>query len=146
MVFREEPMLPFSKIKHVCFDVEDIEAAEGLFARILGVSSTGITTMPLEGGKGFVKTTFFHLEKGSIELAYHDLPWSWKDSPIITMPGFHHIGFEVENFDEALFSLAEKGIFPLPQFPIETPHGKVAFFHPEQTGGILVELSEMGEH
>ena len=137
-------MLPFSKINHVCFDVEDIGAAEALFTRLLGVSSTGVTAMPLEGGKGVVKTTFFHLEKGSIELAYHDLPESWKGSPICTGPGFHHIAFEVEDFDEALSSLAEKGILPLPKFPIKTPHGRVAFFHSEQTGGILVELGEKG--
>ena len=102
--------------------------------------------MRLEGGKGVVKTTFFHLEKGSIELAYHDLPPSWKDSPIKTGPGFHHIAFETSDFDEALSSLAEKGVHPLPQFPVETPHGRVAFFYPEQTGGILVELSEATEH
>jgi methylmalonyl-CoA epimerase len=135
-------MRPFSRLKHICFDVEDIDAAEAAFARILGVPSTGVTTMPLNGGKGVVKNTFFHLDRGSIELAHHDLPESWKDSPINTGPGFHHIAFEVSNFDEALSELAKKGITPLPNFPVETPHGKVAFFHPEQTGGFLIELGE----
>ena len=136
-------MLPFSRIKHICLDVENIEEAEALFTRILGVSSTGIRTLHLDDTKGVVKNTFFHLEKGSIELAYHDLPDSWGDSPINRGPGFHHVAFEVPNFDEALSELAEKGITPLPQFPMKTPHGRVAFFHPDQTGGILIELSEM---
>jgi methylmalonyl-CoA/ethylmalonyl-CoA epimerase len=135
-------MLPFSRIKHVCFDVKDIEKAEALFMKVFGVSSTGIKTLSLEGGRGTVKTTFFHLEEGSIELAYHHLPESWSDSPIKTGPGFHHVAFEVDNFDEALSGLAEKGIFPLPQFPFKTPHGRVAFFYPEQTGGVLMELCE----
>jgi len=136
-------MLPFSRIKHICFDVEDIEAAEAVFAKVLGVRSSGITTVLLDGGKGVVKNTFFHLDQGAIELAYHDLPESWQDSPINTGPGFHHIAFEVPNFDEALSELREKGITPLPNFPVMTPHGRVVFFHPERTGGILIELGEM---
>ncbi len=135
-------MLPFSRIKHICFNVEDIEEAEATFTEILGIGSTGITTLPLEGQKGVVKNTFFHLENGSIELAYHELPQSWRDSPINVGPGFHHIAFEVQNFDETLSELARKGITPLPQFPFKTPHSRVAFFHPEQTGGILFELGE----
>ena len=138
-------MEPFSKIKHVCFDVADMEAGEKFFTRLLGISSTGVNTMVLEGGKGVVKTTFFHLEKGSVELAFHDLPPSWDGSPLKTKPGFHHIAFETPHFDEALESLAERGIHPLPQFPMETGHGKVAFFNPDETGGILIELHELAE-
>ena len=135
-------MLPFSRIKHICFDVEDIDASEKLFSTLLGVPSTGINTMVLEEGKGLVKVCFFHLEQGSIELAYHDLPPSWKGSPLITPPGFHHIAFETPDFDGALFWLAEKGIHPLPQFPIDTGHSRVAFFETEKTGGILIELHD----
>ncbi len=135
-------MFPFSRLKHVCFDVEDIEEAEARFSRLFGVPSTGIRTISLEGGKGEVKTAFFHLQEGSVELACHHLPESWKDSPIQRAPGFHHLAFEVDDFDEALASLAREGIFPLPRFPFKTPHGRVAFFEPEQTGGILVELCE----
>jgi catechol 2,3-dioxygenase-like lactoylglutathione lyase family enzyme len=136
-------MLPFSRIKHICFNVQDIQEAEAMFTKVLGVRSTGITTLPLNGQKGLVKNTFFHLEKGSIELAYHDLPESWRDSPINMGLGFHHIAFEVPNFDEAFSELARRGIIPLPKFPFKTPHGRVAFFYPEQTGGILFELGEM---
>jgi methylmalonyl-CoA epimerase len=136
-------MFPFSRIKHICFNVQDIEEGEVVFTKILGVRSTGITAFPLDGQQGVVKNTFFHLEKGSIELAYHDLPKSWRDSPINTGPGFHHIAFEVQNFDEALSELARKGINPLPKFPLKTPLGRVAFFYPKQTGGILFELGEM---
>jgi methylmalonyl-CoA/ethylmalonyl-CoA epimerase len=135
-------MLPFSRLKHICFDVEDIEKAGALFAEVFGVQSTGINTISLEGGKGMVKTTFFHLAKGSVELACHHLPESWRDFPINRGPGFHHLAFEVDDFDAALSSLAEQGVFPLPRFPFKTPHGRVAFFQPEQTGGILFELCE----
>jgi len=135
-------MLPLSAIKHVCFDVEDIEAAEKLMEGLLGVSSTGINTMTVDGGKGKVRTAFFHLEKGSIELAQHDLPPSWEGSPLKTPHGFHHVGFETDLFDEALATLAEKGINPLPGFPMDTGHSRVAFLNPEKTCGILIELHD----
>lgn len=135
-------MLPFTHIKHICFDVKDIEATEKVLESMLGVPSTGINTMTLEGGKGVVKTTFFHLARGTIELACHDLPPSWDASPIKTPPGFHHIGFETDRFDEALSWLAERGIQPLPRFPMDTGHSRVAFFPPEKTGGILIELHD----
>jgi catechol 2,3-dioxygenase-like lactoylglutathione lyase family enzyme len=141
----EDAMLPFSRMKHICFDVENIEEAENRFSKIFGIRSAGIRTISLEDRKGTVKTTFFHLEEGSIELACHRLPDSWKDSPINRGPGFHHLAFEVDDFDGALSNLARQGVFPLPRFPFETPHGRVAFFPPEQTGGILVELCEKQE-
>ncbi len=135
-------MVPFSQMKHICFDVKDIEASEKVFETLLGVPSTGITTTILEGGKGKVKVCFFHLEQGSIELAYHDLPPSWEGSPLITPPGFHHVAFETSDFDGALSWLAERGIHPLPRFPMDTGHSRVAFFPPEKTGGILIELHD----
>ncbi len=139
-------MLPFSRMKHISFEVEDIDKATALYARIFGVPGSGTHTISLDGGKGLVKTAFFHLETGSIELTdHHLLPESWEDSPLRTGPGFHHIGFEVVDFDEALSSLAEQGILPLPRFPFQTPHGRVAFFPPEETGGILMELCERAE-
>ena len=139
-------MLPFSRMKHICFEVDDIEKAAALHAKFFGVPSGGINTISLEGGKGIVKKTFFHLEKGSIELTdHHLLPESWKDSPLRTAPGFHHLAFEVSDFDKALSNLARQGILPLPQFQFKTPHGRVAFFPPEKTGGILMELCEKTE-
>ncbi len=137
-------MLPFSRIKHVCFSVDDIEASEKLFAGLLGVASTGINTMVMEGGKGVVKTAFFYLEKGSIELVHQELPPSWKGSPLDKPEGFHHVGFETADFAGALASLAAKGIHPLPGFPMDTGHSRVAFFPPEQTGGVLIELHDAG--
>ena len=43
-------MLPFSGVKHICFAVDDIEAAEAVWVKLLGIKSTGITTLSLEGG------------------------------------------------------------------------------------------------
>ena len=134
--------MPLSEIHHVCFDVEDIDATEALLSQILGASSSGIATMPLEGGKGVVRTTFFRLRRGAIELAQHEFPDSWKDSPLNTGPGFHHLAFETPSMEKTLSELASKGILPLPHFPMATPHGVVAFLDPRLTGNMLFEIRE----
>lgn len=130
------------RLSHICFDVENITEAVILFAGILGVPCPAITTMPLDGGAGEVKTAFFHLEGGAIELAEHHLPASWGQTPLTTDPGFHHIAFEVLRLDDTLRRLQPLGIRPLPRFPMTTPHGRVAFLDPHHTGGMLWELSE----
>ena len=135
-------MNALGRISHICFDTEDIEKSVELFSRLLGTQCKEINTMSLDDGAGEVKTAFFHLEGGSIELAEHHLPTAWGKTPLSTGPGFHHIAFEVFRFDETLRELASQGIQPLSRFPMKTPHGRVAFLNPQQTGGILWELVE----
>lgn len=131
-----------NKVHHVCFDVKDIEAVERLLRGIFGFPASGVATMPLDGGKGSVKTAFFHFNHGCIELACHDFPDSWRDSPLNTGEGFHHIGFETESLEDTLRELGAKGVRCLAPFPMVTPHGRIAFLDPAHTGGILMELRE----
>jgi len=138
------PLFQLNRINHICFDVECIEAAVTLYHSFLGVPCKGINTMELEQGAGLVKTAFFDLGNCSIELAEHHLPPSWGQTPLKTPPGFHHIAFETPSFDKTLRQLSGQGVNPLPEFPLKTPHGWVAFLDPQQTGGILYELAEKG--
>jgi len=131
------------RLSHICFDTENIARSVKRFSDLLGAPCPEIKTMSLDNGDGEVKTAFFHLEGGCIELAEHHLPAAWGETPLLTGPGFHHIAFEVSRFDETLNMLEKKGIRPLPRFPMTTPRGRVAFLDPQQTGGILWELAEM---
>lgn len=130
------------RFSHICFDTENIAESVELFSGLLGAPCSAIKTMILDNGAGKVKTAFFHLNGGSIELAEHHLPASWGETPLLTGPGFHHIAFEVSRLDETLSRLESLGIRPLPNFPMATPHGRVAFLDPQKTGGILWELAE----
>lgn len=137
-----ESMTALGRLSHICFDIENIAKSVKLFSGLLGAPCPEIKTMTLDDGDGEVKTAFFHLPGGSIELAEHHLPASWGETPLLTGPGFHHIAFEVSRFDETLKMLESQGIRTLPRFPVVTPHGRVAFLDPQQTGGILWELAE----
>jgi methylmalonyl-CoA/ethylmalonyl-CoA epimerase len=57
--------------------------------------------------------------------------------------GFHHVAFRVENIEEALEELKEKGIKLIDEKPRKGAGGaRIAFLHPKATNGVLVELCE----
>ena len=57
--------------------------------------------------------------------------------------GIHHVAFRVENIEEALEELKEKGIKLIDEKPRKGAGGaKIAFLHPKATNGVLVELCE----
>ena len=57
--------------------------------------------------------------------------------------GFQHVAFRVENIEEALAELQEKGVALIDKTPrIGAGGAKIAFLHPKATGGVLVEISE----
>ena len=57
--------------------------------------------------------------------------------------GVHHIAFEVEDIRSALETLRSKGIRTLDEDPKEGAHDTlVAFLHPKDTYGMLIELVE----
>ena len=59
--------------------------------------------------------------------------------------GIHHICFRVENIDEALAEIKEKGIRTIfGESPINGSRGtRVIVLHPEDTNNIIIELAEM---
>jgi len=55
--------------------------------------------------------------------------------------GIHHISFEVDDIQEAVAELKQKGIKLIDENPRPGAHGmSVAFMHPKATHGILMEL------
>jgi methylmalonyl-CoA/ethylmalonyl-CoA epimerase len=58
-------------------------------------------------------------------------------------PGLHHVCYRVADIEATLERLRAKGIEPIGDAPRPGAGGcRVAFLHPKQAGGILVELSE----
>jgi len=58
-------------------------------------------------------------------------------------PGLHHMTLEVDNLEEQLAFLKEKGIKLIDEKPRQGAEGSlIAFVHPDSTGGVLIELSQ----
>ena len=57
--------------------------------------------------------------------------------------GVQHIAFRVQNIDEALKELKSKGVRLIDQEPRKGAGGaKIAFIHPKETHGVLIEICE----
>ncbi len=62
-------------------------------------------------------------------------------------PGIHHLAFEVDDVDEAVKELLEKGVRMIDKAPRKGAHGnRIAFIHPAETGGVLIEVCQPEKH
>jgi methylmalonyl-CoA/ethylmalonyl-CoA epimerase len=57
--------------------------------------------------------------------------------------GIQHIAFKVDNIEEAIKDLQEKGVRLIDEKPRYGAGGaRIAFLHPKSTSGVLIEISE----
>ena len=91
-----------------------------------------------------MKTAFFPVGESTLEYLESTDP----EGPIGKFlakrgPGIHHVCFEVDDIDAAVAQLLAKGVRMIDQAPRNGAHGcRVAFIHPAETGGVLMELSQ----
>jgi len=129
-------------IDHIGIAVKSIEEGKRFFADILGLKFE--KTEIIEEQK--VKTGFFPITDSELEL----LESTEADGPVAKFieargQGVQHIAFRVENLDEALAELKEKGVRLIDQEPRKGAGGaRIAFIHPKETSGVLIELCEKG--
>ena len=132
------------KIEHIGIAVNDLNASNVLFEKLLGVPHYKIEEVASEG----VRTSFFQSGPNKVELleALDD------EGPIAKFlhkkgEGIHHIAFAVDDIVAEMARLAKEGFTLLNKEPKKGADNKwVAFLHPKTTNGVLVELcQEIGE-
>jgi len=127
-------------IDHIGIAVNSIEEGGKFFTDILGLKLQKEEI--IEEQK--VKTGFFPITDSELELLESTAP----DGPVGKYiasrgEGVQHIAFRVENIDEALKELKEKGVRLIDQEPRNGAGGaRIAFIHPKESHGVLVELCE----
>ncbi len=109
---------------------------------------SGVLGLPFEGEETVteqkVTTGFFPVGDSEVELLESTSP----DGPVAMYiakrgQGIQHVAFRVENIEQALAELKEKGIRLIDETPRTGAGGaKIAFLHPKATNGVLVELCE----
>ena len=128
------------KIDHLGIAVNSMEEGSKFWSDGMGLHLEGSETVA--GQK--VTTAFYPVGDSEVELLVSTSP----DGPIAKFiekkgAGFQHVAFRVENIEEALAELKEKGVALIDQTPrIGAGGAKIAFLHPKATGGVLVEISE----
>ncbi len=127
------------KIDHIGIAVKDLDKALE-FYEALGMKAEG--TEVVEEQK--VKVAFLPTGDSEIELLESTSP----DGPIARHiekkgEGIQHLALRVENIEEAIADLMEKGVRMIDEKPRYGAGGaKIAFVHPKSTNGILLELTE----
>jgi methylmalonyl-CoA epimerase len=128
------------KIDHIGIAVNSLPAAIPVFEAMLGENPAGRETVPSEE----VEVVFFGHGSGRVELLEPTGP----ESPLARFldrqgQGLHHLCFRVPDLREALGRLADCGISPIsPGIRLGAEDRRVAFLHPRDCGGVLVELVE----
>lgn len=129
-----------NKIEHIGIAVKDMNDANVLFEKLLGVGSYKMETVESEG----VLTSFFQTGTNKIELLMATSP----ESPIAKFlekkgEGIHHIAFDVEDIHAEIARLKEEGFVLINEVPKKGADNKlVVFLHPKNTNGVLVELCQ----
>lgn len=133
-------MAKITKINHIAIAVPNVDAALAFWQDALGLTVDHIEDVPSQQAT----VVFIPVGDSEVELVK---PTSG-DTGVARFiaergGGMHHLCFEVDNIEEMLAQLKEKGIRLINESPLEVPGRKMAFIHPKSTGGVLVELYQI---
>ncbi len=127
-------------VDHIGIAVKNIEQAGKFYTDLLGLDIQGIENVADQK----VNVGFIPITDSEVELLESTDP----DGPVAKFiksrgEGFQHIAFRVENITEALEELKSKGVRLIDKEPRKGAGGAmIAFIHPKETNGVLVELCE----
>lgn len=128
------------KIEHLGIAVKNLDQAEKIYASLLNVAPYKREVVESEG----VSTSFFKCGDSKIEL----LEATKEDSPIAKFiakkgEGIHHIAYAVSDIVAEMKRLETEGFTLLNKEPKQGADNKlVAFVHPKDCNGVLVELCQ----
>lgn len=129
-------------VDHIGIAVTDLKEV-GAFWESIGLATTGEETVADQK----VTTGFYPTANGAeIELLAATEP----DSPIAKFiennkgrGGIQHIALRVDNVEQAIADLQEKGVRMIDKAPRKGAGGAmIAFLHPKSTHGVLLELCQ----
>lgn len=129
-----------NKIEHLGIAVKNIESANSIYEKLLGIKPYKSEAVESEG----VTTSFFMLGESKVEL----LEATKADSAIAKFiekkgEGLHHVAFEVDDIVTEMKRLIEDGFQLLNEVPKKGADNKlICFVHPKSCNGVLVELCQ----
>jgi methylmalonyl-CoA/ethylmalonyl-CoA epimerase len=128
------------KINHIAIAVPNIDESLPFWQEALGVEMShteNVTTQKSMVG-------FLPIGESEIELVQPTA----EDTGVARFiekkgPGLHHICLEVDDIEEMIAQLLNKGVKMIDEKPHVLEGRKMAFVHPKSAGGVLVELYEV---
>ncbi len=126
-------------VNHIGILVANLEETLKLYQNLFGAKWGEIKTLPERGVKAAIADVGVDTKLEFLE----PLPESSMAKALEKRgEGIHHICFEVEDTDQELASLSEKGVVLIDTKARPGLEGMVAFIHPKSTKGVLIELCQ----
>ena len=125
-------------IEHIGIAVNSLDEAIPYYENVFGLKCYVIEEVTDQK----VKTAFFMVGKTKIEL----LETTDAEGPIGKFlekkgPGIHHLAFAVDNVNESLAEVGEKGVQLIDKSSRKGAEGlNIGFLHPKSTLGVLTEF------
>ena len=131
------------KVHHVAIAVRNLDEALTLYENLFDMKPSKIETVPDQG----VKAAILTMKEGcEIELLEPIDPNGGVAKFLENKgEGIHHICLEVDNIDEALNEVADKGCQLIDKKSRKGVAGQIGFLHPKSTKGVLIELAQTDE-
>ena len=132
--------MKIERIDHIGIAVKKIAEAGKFYTDVLGLKIEEIENVVDQK----VNVAFIPISQSEVELVESTHP----DGPVAKYidargEGVQHIAFRVENIEEALAELKAKGVRLIDPEPRKGAGGaKIAFIHPKETNGVLIEICE----
>ena len=132
--------MEIKNIDHIGIAVKSIEQAGKFYTDVLGLGIKDIETVVEQK----VNVAFIPITDSEVELLESVEP----DGPVAKYiekrgEGIQHIAFRMDDINQCLEELKEKGVRLIDQVPRHGAGGaKIAFIHPKETNGVLVEICE----
>lgn len=135
-------MFEVDRVDHIGIAVSNLEEAKKFYTEMLGMKATGEEVVEEQK----VKVCFIPTGDSELELLESTSP----DGPIAKYieknggrNGIQHVALRVDNIEQAIADLKEKGVRMIDEKPRYGAGGSsIAFVHPKATGGVLVELCQ----
>jgi methylmalonyl-CoA/ethylmalonyl-CoA epimerase len=128
-------------IDHVGIAVNDLDAEVERYRRMLGVEPAHWERVEDQG----VEEVLFAVGTSFIQL----LGALGPDTPVGSFlakrgPGVHHVAYRVDDVAAALIRLRDEGVRPIDEVPRRGSRDTlIAFVHPKDMSGVLVELVQV---
>lgn len=132
------------RLDHVAIAVRNLDQAIADYFRAFGIAATAREEIATQQ----VEAAFLELPNCSVELI---TPLSESSSVHKFLEkrgeGLHHICFLVDNISSELDRLSKLGYSPIDKTPRQGARGKlIAFLHPKEQHGVLIELAQKARH
>ena len=127
------------RVDHIAIAVKSLDEALSVFENLFGLKAAHIEELPDHG----VKVAAIPIGDGEIELLEPLDPEGGVAKFIERRgEGIHHLCLEVDNIDEELKSLAERGFELIDKVGRKGLAGRVGFLHPRAAKGVVIELAQ----